>query len=461
MKTKLKYLLLIILSSVLLTACVPQIDKQAEVIQSQTLPPSCTENCETSQVMMVEPVPTATQSATELARGQQVVFWHGYSTHALPWIEQYIEDFNQMNEYGITVEARGFLSDEQLQNAFVSSEPNELPQVVLADSSLLINLDDHHLLVGLSPYTNNDQTGLMNTAILESSKNFTRGGNLFALPAHREGIFLLYNNTWARELGFYAAPASLGDWELQAAAAFNANIFHSNKALRGTGGWLFDGSPEVVLSWMGFPSGSNSWDYFTDPEAVATFARMKTWQDEGFAWNGKNTDPAGYFIDRQALFVTVSSREMPEFLSHLRVLEMPDEWSIIPFPLPEGRVTIGNDYGYAILSNDPGHQMASWIFIQWLLDSQKQARLADAEFALPILPVVQTDWLLTAGYPRLAEGMIPALAGYGLYPGGSSWPIFRQIMRDAIRQVMLPQTLIEDLPGILDTMDQLFQEYGK
>ncbi len=460
MKMNLFRSLLVLTSLALLAACVPQVEIPAAVIPSSTPQLGCTDNCETPQVILEEPSPAATLSPKELASGQQVIFWHAYSTHAVPLIDQYTAEFNQINEYGINVEARGFLTDDQLQNAFVSDGQDGQPQVILADSSLIFTLEDQHLLVDLSPYARDEQPELMNTAIIESSVNFTRDGYLYAIPAHREGVFLLYNNTWARELGFPDAPATLGNWELQAAAAFNVNIFHSNKAMRGTGGWLFDANPETILSWMGVPSGANSWDFFTDPEAVATFARLKMWQEQGFAWVGKNTDPAGYFVDRQALFVTVPSREMPGFLSHLVALNMPDEWSIIPFPLPEGRTNIGNDYGYAILSQDPGSQMAAWLFIQWLLDPHRQAALADAEFALPILPATQADWLLTAGYPRLAEDATRALAGRGIYPGGSSWPVFRQIMRDAIHQVMLPQILVDDLPGIRDTMEQLFLEFG-
>jgi ABC-type glycerol-3-phosphate transport system substrate-binding protein len=411
-------------------------------------------------VTAVEPSPTVTLSPKELAAGQRITFWHAYSTHAVPVIDQLTAEFNQTNEYGITVDARGFLTDDQLRAAILASEPENYPQLILADSSQILALAEQQALVDLSPYLLAGTAVQANPDITQASQNLTLAGKLFAVPALREGVFLLYNNSWARELGFTAAPASLEEWELQSGAAFNANIFLPNKAARGTGGWLFTSDPETFLSWMGSPAQSAAWDFLNDDEFIQTLTRLKSWQENGLTWSGKNTDPAGYFVNRQALFVTVPSREMPEFLSHLVALNMPDEWSIIPFPLPAGRVPIGNDYGYAITQQSANSQMAAWLFTAWLLDPQRQAALADAEFAVPLLPEAQAVWLGRAGYPRLAEGAAQALPGSGEFPMGSRWPILRQILRDAVIQAMLPQTTVENLPGIRDIMTQLYQEYG-
>ena len=81
--------------------------------------------------------------------------------------------------------------------------------------------------------------------------NLSRNGSLIGIPAQRDATILLYNQSWAKSLGFNSAPVTFDEFIAQTKAAFDANIYHQEKTMRGTGGWLIDIHPETALAFMG------------------------------------------------------------------------------------------------------------------------------------------------------------------------------------------------------------------
>ena len=71
---------------------------------------------------------------------------------------------------------------------------------------------------------------------------------------------------------------------------------------------------------------------FNQPILVKTYSDLKKIQLANDIWLGINPDPIPYFVNRQALFVSASSRELAEMIIHLSALKMQDSWSIIPYP---------------------------------------------------------------------------------------------------------------------------------
>ena len=112
-----------------------------------------------------------------------------------------------------------------------------------------------------------------------------------ALAPRLAGV-LLYNRGWAQELGFNRAPTTPGEFKEQACAAAQALLADDEFDNNGTGGYLVDGDPLVVSSWIlafgGSLSGSDSPDSYFDPEPVEeAFSYLKGLFDRGCAWIGR------------------------------------------------------------------------------------------------------------------------------------------------------------------------------
>jgi len=68
----------------------------------------------------------------------------------------------------------------------------------------------------------------------------TIGGRRLGMPAERSARFLLYNVSWARELGFNTPPSNADDLQLQACHAHQAMLTDTDRSNDGQGGWLVD-----------------------------------------------------------------------------------------------------------------------------------------------------------------------------------------------------------------------------
>ena len=195
-----KKLITILLASLLvfslvLTACAP------EVVEEPTEEPEVEEPEE-------EPM-------MDLS-GTTVTFWHVYGegdprNEALLAI---VDDFNANNEYGITVEAldQGGYSDvEDKVNAGIQS--GDLPNIVQAYTSALANWDTVDLVVDLNPFVYDEAYGLTEEeladifpAVLESG--LTDDGRRLGWPLSQSANAMVYNYTWAEELGYDSPPTT-------------------------------------------------------------------------------------------------------------------------------------------------------------------------------------------------------------------------------------------------------------
>ncbi len=136
--------------------------------------------------------------------------------------ESQVAKFNSENEWGIVVnaQAKGNFS-ELFSQTSAALEDRSNPQVVIALPEQIFSWGDK--VVDLNPYVNDPVYGLRADDVLDfppvvwDQENLD--GKRFGVPAERTARFLLYNQTWARELGFTTPPATSADFEKQACAA--------------------------------------------------------------------------------------------------------------------------------------------------------------------------------------------------------------------------------------------------
>jgi ABC-type glycerol-3-phosphate transport system substrate-binding protein len=294
-------------------------------------------------------------------------------------------------------------------------------------------------------------------------------GRRYGAPAQRTGRFLLYNQTWARELGFESPPADSAEFESQACAAHDALTKDSDPGNDPLGGWLIDSHSATVLAWMlAFDGGAQEEDgyRFLAPGNIEAFKFLKSLQQKSCAWVA-SPDLSVYdrFAMRQALFATASLEEFPDQARAFSAAASADEWIALPFPGPkrDALVVYGSSF-IAFPSNDET-QLASWLFIRWMLSAENQAR-----------------WVESAGYFPLRSSAMELLAGYAadhpqwagaagyvsageVTPQLSSWRLVRIMLEDGFRDmfdtIRHPDLTEGQVPVILRQMEETAEELSE
>ena len=128
--------------------------------------------------------------------------------------------------------------------------------------------------------------------------------------------FLLYNASWAHDLGLNSAPVTADDFQAQACAAHATMLTDKIKSNDAMGGWLVDTQPVTALSWLtAFGGGvleGNGYHFLT-PNNLHSFLFLKQLYDNSCAWT--TTDPSTVydaFANRKALFSTANLEELSD-----------------------------------------------------------------------------------------------------------------------------------------------------
>src|SRR6185436_4282651 len=238
--------LFFVLLTLFLFSCTP-----STISETDTPRPSATED------VSVKNTPTPAKSSLnvqrEALRGVQVKVWHPWFGAQASLFESQVALFNSENEWGIIVnaEGKGNYSELFLQTDAALKESNP-PQIVIAFPEHAIGWQEN--VVDLNAYVHDPLYGLNP---LEMSDFYAPiwsqdevDGKRLGVPAQRTARFILYNQSWARELGFNSPPATSSEFEGQACAAHRALGEDEDTGNNALGGWLIDTDPMTPLSWM-------------------------------------------------------------------------------------------------------------------------------------------------------------------------------------------------------------------
>ncbi len=292
-------------------------------------------------------------------------------------------------------------------------------------------------------------------------RGVTRQNKVVGLPAQNEAFFFLYNQSWAKELGFENAPGTFDEFTEQTNAALGANISQKEKSKRGTGGWLINWQPSTALAWMGpefvIPDDGQT---FNQPILSRTFEELKKIQLTNAIWLGLNPDPVPYFVNRQALFISSSSRELAEMIVHMTALKMQDSWSIIAYPQfskTGNHFTLGDAFG--LLSETREKQMAGWLFIRWMMNPDHQAYIGSHGYTIPADQVAVEKLTDFSSEVEIIQSLVKISADSDNFSSSPNWYITESILADSFRQLFQPETTLELIPNIITEMDLTYSEY--
>lgn len=437
---------------------------------AQTPLPSATKQVAATKTL----TPTASRLEVEVdaLRGKQVNVWHPWFGAEASLFESQIKKFNAANEWGIVVnaESKGNYNEIFLQTSAALTD-SSAPQIVIALPEHALAWDDD--VLDLNPYMRDPEFGMNALDMSDFASVVWRqdevDGKRFGAPAQRTARFMLYNRTWARQLGFDAPPQTLAEFETQVCAAHVALMNDSDPNNNSLGGWLIDANAYTALSWMfAFGGGAQVEDgyRFLSPGNVAAFKYLKALQQKNCAWAAApNLSASERFAARQALLVTAELGEFSDVARAFVAANSADEWVILPFFGEERDEIVVYGSSFIAFQSDAETQLASWLFIRWALSSENQAEWVKSAGLLP-LRASTLDLLAdySADHPQWAEA-VKYLSSGEVTPQLSSWRLVRVMLEDGFRDmfdvIRHPDLTEGQAPVILTQMDEAADELSK
>jgi len=449
-----------------LAACVPQAATQpapsTPLPSTQTsLPPAKTP----------EPTRNAPEFEVELSelKDLQIQFLHPWTGEMLDELVSMVDEFNQTNEWGIHVIMNAPGSAAMVSSKAWEGIANDQPANILAASpSFLLTIrEKSDLLINLDSYVNSTTYGLSKDEIADFFPLYwgedNADGTRFGIPAQRSALFLVYNSTWANELGFTAAPRTADELRTQLCAAnasFRENVDPVDDSL---GGWLINTEAATMLGWLrsfGVEPYDGEKFEFSGAANAAAFEYLVDLKLDSCAWTGKPSRDVEYFTNRQALAITVWLQDLEGLESALKRNNSSDQWTVIPFPGADQQTVITTGVSYGILHKTPAEDLAAWLFIRWLSQPAQQTRLLKANPTLPISAQVMSQNGFQAALPQWTAA-VELDEFFVSPPVTSDWQVVGPVLEDAGWQLLRADTTIARIPVLLTELDALAKDMAE
>lgn len=405
----------------------------------------------------------------EALSGLTVDVWHAWYGAPSSLFESQVEEFNSTNPWGILVRAKSFQNFTELyeQASAAVNGPNR-PDVVVGLPEYAVEWNAQEAVLDLNPYVSDPLYGLSNAEVADFPSVFWKqdqvGDIRLAMPAQRTARLLLYNQTWANELGFDDPPATSTEFEEQACKANQAMRSDADLQNDGQGGWLIDTQPMTGLSWLlafgGGAQESNGFRFLT-PENIQATRFVKGLEERGCAWKTQNITPLSKFVDRSALFATASLEDLPDLARSFASAGNTDKWTVLPFPGPADSAMVVYGSSYILLNSDDPEQLAAWLFVRWLISPENQADWVNSVGYFPLQ--ASTMGLLAdyaAGHPQWAEA-VNLLPQGRTTPELAAWRTVRVALGDGFTFMFRVDTPVGQVPTILAQMDAVVKDLNK
>ena len=202
---------------------------------------------------------------------------------------------------------------------------------------------------------------------------------------------------------------------------------------------------------------------FLRPGNIAAFRFVKTLQQKNCAWVASLDLPvADRFAARQALFVTASLEDLPNQARAFSAANSADEWTVLKFPGEERDALVVYGSSFIMLESDEAAQLASWLFMRWMLSVENQARWVQSTGLLPLrtstMPLLG-DY--SSSHPQWAEA-VTLLSEAETTPQLASWRMVRVMLEDGFRDmfdtIRHPDLTDGQVPLILKQMDDTAED---
>jgi multiple sugar transport system substrate-binding protein len=406
----------------------------------------------------------------EALKGVTVQVWMPWFGADSELFQSQVKDFNSSNSWGITVQAVSRQSYTELYDSLSGSfAAPDRPQMVIALPAQALTWNKIGQVVDLTRYVGDSKYGLPGEDLQDIPAVFlaqdTVEGHRLGMPAQRTARLMLYNVSWAKELGFASAPQTTAQFMQQACRAHQTMLTDSDRTNDAQGGWLVDDSTATFLSWMYAFGGSivdgPNYD-FLQPKNLSALTFVKQLYDSGCAWTAApDAAPADAFASRHALFATAALEDLPDFSRAMATAGNSDAWSVLPFPGQSQGTLVVYGSSYVILKSTPEQQLASWLFVRWLLSPQNQKQWVEVNGMFPL----RTSSLSQLGdyqktHPQWAQA-VALLPAAQIEPQLASWREVNVMIGDGFDAMFRTNTPAGRVAEILAIMESTARDLNK
>ena len=407
-------------------------------------------NEESSPFYAVTPVSQLNVDEKKM-RGTRVVIWHPWDGEEAAILDSIVDDFNAKNPVGIQVVAQGH-ANHLFQDFNASIGTENIPDIIIGYSHELLEANRYAaFLTDIKPYIEDPVWGLdqetkenMPSSLLPKTSN----DEWIGLPIFRSANVLFYNQEWAKELGFESPPKTPKEFEEQACAAAATQD-------DGTGGWIANTNSTTLLSWI-YAFGGNvlspdKLEYrFDTPQVEAAFSFLRELFEKGCIQVVRDHPANMAFAERKGLFYSSSIMGIPAQGEAFETFESEAAWQVIPYPA-ESNTPVMITYGpnAALIQTDPEHQLASWLFLKWLIRPEEQKEWMQAGTYLPVNALTLAYLSnMTSEYPQWLEALnlAPDSRTEPLLP---SWDTVRWALSDAGNALFKADFSSDQIPALI------------
>ena len=427
----------------------------------------------------VEEEPVAEEEPTEEVveepplAGVKIQFWHVYSDSPGEGLQALVDEFNATNTYGIIVQAlnQGNYGDvEDKVNAGIQS--GDLPDVVMAYTNSLADWYSVDSIIDLNPYINDPEYGLTAEQLADlyphlKAAGSTPEGAWIAYPMTQSANVLVYNFTWAEELGFENPPATSADLKEIACAAAAENTAKGGD-FAGTGGLVYYPNATNWLHFLYAFGGSelneagDAYD-FTSQAAIDASLFLLDMKTSGCLFQTESY-PNPEQAQRKALITMSSTAGAPYYVAAFEQAgNTTDVWGWLAAPGPDGKLAVDAfQQMLGVVPSTEDEQLASWLFVKWLTSPEIQARWVKISGYYGTQTSTET---LLADYavenPVWASGVELAAVGPSEPQTFPAWSSVRRAINDAAAELFnaTDQAQIEEiLTRLTQTANDLVAE---
>jgi multiple sugar transport system substrate-binding protein len=331
--------------------------------------------------------------------GVEVLWWHQHTQEREEGLNQMVEEFNNANEWGITIKAEyaGGYSEiyDKTINAIAADDPTLMPNLTVGYANQVAKYQLSDALVDLDELVDSAKWGLtaeekadFYQGIFEAdvSPLFGDGHFRMGFPPNRSMEVLYYNLDWLNEMGYDGPPETWAEFKEMTCKA-------ADKA-KGTIGYEIstDASrfASMVFSRHGtyFAEDGSTFDFMNDTvKETMTFA--KELYDQGcIAMMAESYGDQTDFGNYKCLFTIGSTSGLPYYDRAVKSGEQGEfQWAVAPLPYMDGgNEPVMNLYGasVSIPKTTPEQELAAWLFVKWFTEPEQNARWTKISNYFPV-----------------------------------------------------------------------------
>ncbi len=384
----------------------------------------------------------STEADITLSGPVAITLWHALSGPQQVALDAMVKKFNETNGKGITVTALNQGNYTVLgQKLMGAIQAGSLPELAHAYESNVADYMKAATVVDLGPYKDSKVNGLTKTSQDDIYKGYYDtnifpqfGNQLLSWPFTKSLAVMYVNEDILKELG-KPIPKTWDEFEATAKAAVKKDA--SGKTTRYGFGFTTDASyfnAQVYSRGGGLMAADNqtvAWNGKEGLQVLQMYDRMNKegsgYTPAGFDW--QNDLPAG-----KLLFYLSTTSSIP-FLKDIAD-KTGAKWSIANLPQADTAKPKTVQFGanVAIFKSTAEKQLASWLFIKWMSETDQSAQFAATSYYMPVRKSAADAQILKDYWAKVPQGK----QGFDLIQYSSPEPNIRgqQDVRNVVTDMM-------------------------